>query len=127
MKLNRTKRRSLLRANSLEAPAGFQIAPFIDVIFVMLLFYMVKFASVQREGSRDILLPGDNDTPLIQGQEITEETIEIGSDRAIYHNGEPIADADLQSRFARLLRQTLDQGGAMVRHRWRPGSTAWAF
>lgn len=45
-----------IHAESLPLP-GFQIAPMIDVVFVIMLFFMVMAASARREGEVDLLLP----------------------------------------------------------------------
>jgi biopolymer transport protein ExbD len=54
MKKNRRHRR---KANA-EVNLGFQIAPMIDVVFVIMLFFMVMAGAVQVENELNLKLPG---------------------------------------------------------------------
>lgn len=53
---------------------GFQIAPMIDVVFVIMLFFMVMAGAVKVEYELKIKLPGE-DTPSDQPQEIPDDLL----------------------------------------------------
>ncbi|MDR1816997.1 MAG: biopolymer transporter ExbD [Puniceicoccales bacterium] len=60
---------------------GFQIAPMIDVVFVIMLFFMVMAGQVTREQSLRIKLPGEEqatDAPLEMPDELTIALSENG-------------------------------------------------
>ena len=51
------KKRHRRKANA-EVNLGFQIAPMIDVVFVIMLFFMVMASDVQVENAHNTKLPG---------------------------------------------------------------------
>lgn len=70
-----------------EGEFGLQIAPLLDVLFVLLLFFMVSAGSQQREGELGIRLPGGGglgETPP------TSVNIDITPDGIVKCNGAPI-------------------------------------
>lgn len=69
---------------------GFQIAPMIDVVFVILLFFMVKAGDIQVENAHITKLPGTaevTDTPTSMPDEIS---IVVEDDGQIYLNEDPL-------------------------------------
>ncbi|WP_035609740.1 biopolymer transporter ExbD [Haloferula sp. BvORR071] len=74
------------RASSSEVNLGFQIAPMIDVVFVILLFFMVKAASVQEEKAHVTKLPGIVPSVAPMPDEIA---IAVGDDGQVYLNEDP--------------------------------------
>ena len=60
-------RRRHKRKPSSEVNLGFQIAPMIDVVFVIMLYFMVMAGAVQVENAHNTKLPGtveaDHSTP----------------------------------------------------------------
>ncbi len=52
------KRKHRRRKHSSEVHLGFQIAPMIDVVFVIMLFFMVMAGAVQVENELNLKLPG---------------------------------------------------------------------
>lgn len=56
---------------------GFQIAPMIDVVFVIMLFFMVKAGDRQKETEIKSKLPGNADVSTALTSEPMEETITI--------------------------------------------------
>ena len=81
---------------------GFQIAPMIDVVFVIMLFFMVKVGARQTETEIKSKLPGSAETSTsVSGMESLEETIVIDENGVIAHNdeileagGKPNGDTD---------------------------------
>ena len=69
---------------------GFQIAPMIDVVFVIMLFFMVMAGAVQVENAHNTKLPGtvqveNSDTPMPD-----EIAIRIEDDGQVYLNEDPL-------------------------------------
>jgi len=70
---------------------GFQIAPMIDIVFVIMLFFMVQAAFIQVEQELNLKLPGQpKETPLT----IEENQIHITEDGQILLNDDPIGAPD---------------------------------
>ena len=72
-----------------EINLGFQIAPMIDVVFVIMLYFMVMAGAVQVENAHNTKLPGTvetvTDTPLPD-----EIAIRIEDDGQVYLNDDPL-------------------------------------
>ena len=58
-----------------ETNLGFQIAPMIDVVFVIMLYFMVMAGAVQKENSHNTKLPGTE--TLSTGEEETPDEIAV--------------------------------------------------
>ena len=73
------------KKQSSEVHLGFQIAPMVDVVFVIMLFFMVLAGSVQVENRHNTKLPGteETDTPTSLPDEIA---IRIEDDGQVYLN-----------------------------------------
>lgn len=73
-----------------EGEFGLQIAPLLDVLFVLLLFFMVSAGSQQREGELGIRLPSGGSS---MGQTVeTPINIDITPDGLVKYNGARIDD-----------------------------------
>jgi biopolymer transport protein ExbD len=72
---------------SAELNLGFQIAPMVDVVFVIMLFFMVMAGAVQVENTHNTKLPGtvptETDTPMPD-----EIAIRIEDDGQVFLNDE---------------------------------------
>lgn len=80
---------SRIRNENKNEDLGFQIAPMIDVVFVIMLFFMVKVGARQVEMEIKSKLPGSAETSTsISGMEALEENIAIDQDGVISHNDE---------------------------------------
>lgn len=62
-----------LKQNSSDGNVGFQIAPMIDVVFVIMLFFMVMAGAVKVENELNTTLPGSAETST--STDIPDETI----------------------------------------------------
>lgn len=71
-----------------EIHPGFQIAPMIDVIFVILLFFMVASGHARKETGLNSKLPGMEIGDAFNVQDEIE--IRIGGDGQVLFNDEPI-------------------------------------
>ncbi|RYD23243.1 MAG: biopolymer transporter ExbD [Verrucomicrobiaceae bacterium] len=85
------RRKRSRRKQSAEVNLGFQIAPMIDVVFVILLFFIVQASDIQVENAHVTKLPGtestDSETPMPD-----EIAIRIEDDGQVYLNDDPLDD-----------------------------------
>ena len=83
------KRKHRHRKQSAEVHLGFQIAPMIDVVFVILLFFIVQASDIQVENAHVTKLPGtvetSGETPLPD-----EIAVRIEDDGQVYLNDDPL-------------------------------------
>ena len=85
---------------------GFQIAPMIDVVFVIMLFFMVMAGAVKRENELNTTLPGNADTAT-NTQMVDEVIISVAEDGEVTLNDEPFdnkSDTNLPQLTASLMR-----------------------
>jgi biopolymer transport protein ExbD len=71
-----------------EVNLGFQIAPMIDVVFVIMLFFMVMAGAVQIENAHNTKLPGTVETASATNMP-DEIAIRIDDEGQVYLNDEP--------------------------------------
>jgi biopolymer transport protein ExbD len=89
-----------------EGTVGFQIAPMIDVVFVIMLFFMVMAGAVKVERELNCQLPGTVETTK-EVPFADEQVVQITARGDVLLNEEPMADAGdktLQKLRAVLLR-----------------------
>lgn len=94
------------RKASSEVNLGFQIAPMIDVVFVIMLYFMVMAGAVQVENAHNTKLPGTipSDTETVLPDEIA---VRIDDEGQVYLNDDPLDSPTVKAlpEFA----HTLDQ------------------
>ena len=78
-----------------EVNLGFQIAPMIDVVFVIMLFFMVMAGSLKVERTHSPGLPGI--TPEGSLSLLDEICIRIEDDGQVYLNDDPLDSADARN------------------------------
>jgi biopolymer transport protein ExbD len=106
-----SKHRTIATAN---ADVGFQIAPMIDVVFVIMLFFMVMAGAVKVEHELKTTLPGNVDTDKVT--EMPDElTISVSENGQVSLNDEAIStpqDKELVQLFQEMKRakQNADSG-----------------
>ncbi len=109
----RKRKRSHRRRHSSEVNLGFQIAPMIDVVFVILLFFMVKAGDIQVENSHVTKLPGtvESDTPADMPDEIA---VIVEDDGQVYLNDDPLDSPESSAlpEFASSLNQLRESADA---------------
>jgi biopolymer transport protein ExbD len=76
------------RKQPAETNLGFQIAPMIDVVFVIMLFFMVMAGAVQVENAHNTKLPGTIETATATNMP-DEIAIRIDDEGQVYLNDEP--------------------------------------
>jgi biopolymer transport protein ExbD len=103
------------RAKGVTNPdVGFQIAPMIDVVFVIMLFFMVMAGAVKVEHELKTTLPGNVETA--QETEMPDElTIAVAENGQVSLNDEPIStptDKELTLLYQEMMRarQNADSG-----------------
>jgi biopolymer transport protein ExbD len=108
----RKKHRHRKKANA-EVNLGFQIAPMIDVVFVILLFFIVSASDIQVENSHVTKLPGtvetQSDTPTPD-----EIAISIEDDGQVFLNDDPLdtPEAKMLPELASSLNQLRESSAA---------------
>jgi biopolymer transport protein ExbD len=89
-----------------DGTMGFQIAPMVDVVFVIMLFFMVMAGAVKVENELSTKLPGSAESS--SATEFNDETIiSISDEGEVSLNDEPfdsITSADLPQLRATLMR-----------------------
>lgn len=106
------RRRHRKKANA-EVNIGFQIAPMIDVVFVILLFFIVSASDIQVENAHVTKLPGtvetQSDTPTPD-----EIAISIEDDGQVFLNDDPLdtPDAKMLPELASNLNQLRESSAA---------------
>ncbi|MES2920498.1 MAG: biopolymer transporter ExbD [Verrucomicrobiota bacterium] len=83
------RRKRHRRKPSAEVNLGFQIAPMIDVVFVILLFFIVQASDIQVENSHVTKLPGTVETSG-ETNLPDEIAIRVEDDGQIYMNDDPL-------------------------------------
>ena len=86
-----TKKKKRGRGGDNEIHLGFQIAPMIDVVFVIMLFFMVMAGQQQIENELNLKLPGriDPNAPVETVEETQIRVLETGE---ILLNDDPVGD-----------------------------------
>jgi biopolymer transport protein ExbD len=93
-----------------DGEIGFQIAPMIDVVFVIMLFFMVLAGDRQVETLMPMTLPSEEAdtrsdvTPM-------EEQIFVDMDGEVTHNEAPVTANELKLNFGLLAKQAEAEGG----------------
>ena len=101
-----------LKHNPNEGGIGFQIAPMIDVVFVIMLFFMVMAGAVKRENELNTSLPGSAETST-STEFVDEQIIAVSEAGEVALNEDPmdsVQSKDLPQLTATLMRlkQTSD-------------------
>jgi biopolymer transport protein ExbD len=95
-----------LKLNPNEGNLGFQIAPMIDVVFVIMLFFMVMAGAVKVENELNTQLPGTAETSS-STDFVDEQIISISDSGEISLNEEPF-----DQRRARICRNSRERSCA---------------
>lgn len=78
------------RKHTSHPDLGFQIAPMIDVVFVIMLFFMVMAGNVKTERELKMKLPGDTDTASVPTDPPDEVTIGVAENGQVSLNDSPL-------------------------------------
>lgn len=91
-------RRRLLERD-LDEPR-LEIMPLIDVVFLLLTFFIFSVALMVRADALDVTLPSVRSGEAVERTEIVSVT--VLADGSVRVQGEPVSDADLGARVAEL-------------------------
>jgi len=83
-----------------EENYSLELTPLIDVVFLLLIFFMVSTAFVDNPRKMDITLPSSkasNDTPVVKNMEI-----EMAKDKTLYIDGKKVTLEGLEQFLAKL-------------------------
>lgn len=93
-----------------EAPMSFQIAPLIDIVFLLLIWLIVSYATAREERNLQIRLPQARaavEVPRVANDIV----IDIAADGTITHQRRPMSLSALENRLVRLAEFARGSGG----------------
>ena len=99
-----------------EAPTGIDISPLIDMVFILLIFFMVTTTFV-KDMKLDLERPGANSAERASTKAIRVYLDQTG---AIYVESAPVKPWMLQSRIAELLKSAADAPVLVITDRLVP-------
>ncbi len=101
------------RKGNAEVNLGFQIAPMIDVVFVILMFFIVQASNIQVETAHVTKLPGtvESKEGIVTPDEIA---VRIEDDGQVYLNDDPLDTPEAKNlpEFASSLNQLRESSDA---------------
>jgi biopolymer transport protein ExbD len=97
-----------------DGDLGFQIAPMLDVIFVIMLYFMTLAGDKKVETQLKMTLPSSEPSSESTQDTPMEESIAIDESGAITHNEDPVTGDDLKKTFASLKAQSVAEGGTQT-------------
>ena len=89
------------RKRSEPAVLGFQIAPIVDVLLVLLCFFIVTWTLTRRENELDVKVPvAQNDQP--SNPQVNQTVLNVKRDGTVVWNRRQVPRAELVSRLREL-------------------------
>lgn len=87
---------------SQRTPLRFNITPLIDVVFLLIIFFLVASHFVRSEQAEPVELPLATAGEVDNEQAPYRLTITIGQDGSLFINGEAITEAEVEQRIEEL-------------------------
>lgn len=87
---------------------GFQIAPMVDILLVLLVFFIVTWSFALNENELDVKIPNATNAKPTE-QYVGQVVVNVKSDGSLIFNRQPITEGDLQKKLADLARLYPDQ------------------
>ncbi len=87
----------------------FQIAPMIDIVFILLIFFIATYALARDEKLLDVKLPEAN-SGRAEERQLREVMVNLAADGQIVVNRRPYTAVELEERLRRLAELTADPG-----------------
>jgi biopolymer transport protein ExbD len=87
---------------------GFQIAPMVDILLVLLVFFIVTWNFALSENELDVKIPNASKAKPTE-QYVGQVVVNVKSDGSMVFNRKPISPADLESKLAELAKLYPDQ------------------
>mgnify|MGYP000029413394 FL=1 len=98
-----------MKFNTQQAPpVGFQLAPMIDIIFLLLAFFIVTYQMTDNEKVMEISLPAASEGKAKQRDNL-EKVINIHADGSIVIDQKPYTLDELQEKMGNLVRVNKSQ------------------
>ena len=89
--------------SSLE-PTGFQMAPMIDIVFLLLIFFIVTFQFTKDEYDLKVAVPTATEGKEDKQRAISEIVINIREDGTTIVNGQELTEQELHSHLSNIAR-----------------------
>lgn len=90
-------------------PAGFQLAPMIDIVFLLLIFFIVTWQFSRAELDLKVSVPSSTDSKERESRSYLEIIINVRTDGSTFVNGELVADDALYDKLSAITRVDRDQ------------------
>ena len=90
-------------------PAGFQLAPMIDIVFLLLIFFIVTWQFSRAELDLQVSVPSSTDSKERESRSYLEIIINVRADGSTYVNGDLVADNALYDKLSAITRVDRDQ------------------
>ena len=90
-------------------PAGFQLAPMIDIVFQLLIFFIVTWQFSQAELDLKVSVPSSTDSKERESRTHLEIIINVRTDGSTYINGEFIDNNALFDKLSAITRVDRNQ------------------
>ena len=87
---------------------AFQIAPMVDILLVLLVFFIVTWNFALSENELDVKIPNASKAKPTE-QYVGQVVVNVKSDGSMIFNRKPISPADLESKLAELAKLYPDQ------------------
>jgi len=79
---------------------GFNMTPMIDVVFLLIIFFLVSSHLSKQESQMELALPGAASAQDDSDQQTPRITVNVKADGSVWLAGRPITQKDLAERFA---------------------------
>lgn len=96
-----------LKSSADEELPAINLTPMIDVVFLLLIFFMVGTQFTQQERQIDIKLPGINSLNSMLPPPQRRE-VQVGPDGRTYLDGQPVSLPELTQRLSEMIRRYPD-------------------
>ncbi|MDP0492499.1 MAG: biopolymer transporter ExbD [Verrucomicrobiota bacterium JB023] len=90
-------------------PAGFQLAPMIDIVFLLLIFFIVTWNFSRSELDLKVSVPSSTDSKETQSRSFQEIIINVRQDGSTFVNGEELSQDALFAKLSAITRVNRDQ------------------
>ncbi|MBK1832798.1 ExbD/TolR family protein [Roseibacillus ishigakijimensis] len=90
-------------------PAGFQLAPMIDIVFLLLIFFIVTWQFSRSELDLKVSVPSSTDSKERENRTYLEIIINVRADGSTYVNGDPITAEALFDKLSAITRVERNQ------------------
>jgi biopolymer transport protein ExbD len=97
-----------------DGDLGFQIAPMLDIMFVILVFFMTLAGDKKVETQLKMTLPSTEQSQDSTQDTPMEESINIDDAGNITHNDDPVTADELKKTFKSLKDQSVQEGSAQT-------------